>query len=252
MNPKLLVFTDRRDLTRFQVQGLLQSGIQISFLAPTIVKDKGDTPNLDSYSLVLINLFDRESDSLGLCRKLRLEYNSVILVLTCNQDEQFLLRLYDAGADECLGKSLGNRLLVAKVQAWLRRAATFEDSEGYLEAYKFRFDPVTRQVKTPQDTLVRLSKLEARLLYLLMANKDRIVSTDVIVQRVWRDEGKTDGDRDVLKKLVYRLRRKLEGDADQPQFIHTIPYEGYTFSAAKAATFLHSAGHSGFTNIESV
>jgi DNA-binding response OmpR family regulator len=138
--------------------------------------------------------------------------------LIYERDERFLLRAYEAGADDCLVQPLSIHLLLAKVQAWLRRSGVIDKSVGHVEAYGFRFDSIKSEVITPQEELIRLSQLEARLLHLLMSNHGQVVATDLIIQRVWPDNYASDGDRHLLKALVHRLRRKIEADPTAPQY----------------------------------
>jgi len=229
MKPKLLLITDRSDLAKLQAQMLNHSGIAVSIIDHTVASDEMTVADLDGYDLILLNMFDEEGLSIEICRKLRVDYFSPILALIYERDERFMLRMYEAGADDCLVQPLSIQLSLAKVQAWLRRAGTIDKSIGLLEAYEFKFNPSKSEVTTPQEILVRLSELEARLLHLLIVNSGRIVATDLIIQRVWPDEGISDGDRNLLKALVHRLRRKLESDPTRPQYIHTIPYQGYSF-----------------------
>lgn len=229
MNPKLLLITDRSDLARLQAQMLVHSGIEVSVLNHTIAKNKMSAADLDNYDLVMVNMFEEENNALEVCKKLRSGYYRPILVLLYERDERSQLRIYDAGADDCLVQPLSIHVLLAKVQAWLRRSGVDNKAVEFLEAYNFRFNPIKSEVVTPEENLVRLSLLESRLLHLLLVNSGRIVSTDLIIQRVWPDNCTNDGDRHLLKALVHRLRRKIERDPTRPEFIHTIPHQGYSF-----------------------
>lgn len=229
MNPKLLLITDRSDLARLQAQMLVHSGIEVSVLNQAIAKNKMSAADLDGYDLILLNLFEEGNHGLEICKKLRAGYYKPILNLIYEQDERSQLRAYDAGVDDCLVQPLSIHVLLAKVQAWLRHSGVDNKSVDFLEAYNFRFNPVKSEVITPEETLVRLSLLEARLLHLLIVNSGRIVTTDLIIQRVWPDNYTNDGDRHLLKALVHRLRRKIENDPTHPQYIHTIPHQGYSF-----------------------
>jgi DNA-binding response OmpR family regulator len=229
MNPKLLLVTDRSDLARLQAQMLVHSGIEVSVLNHTIARSKMSASDLEGYDLIMLNMFDEESLGIEICRKLRAGYFSPILALIYESDERFMLRMYDAGADDCLVQPLSIHMLLAKVRAWLRQSSNSGKTVGLVEAYEFKLNPIKSEVITPEETLVRLSQLEARLLHLLIVNSGRIVSTDLIIQRVWPDNGMSDGDRHLLKALVHRLRRKIECDPTRPRYIHTIPHQGYSF-----------------------
>lgn len=229
MNPKLLLITDRVDLAKLQAQMLVTSGVEVSILLHTMVKHQTRPAALEEYDLILINIYQDEQSTLEICHRLRPEYDNPILVQIYVRDERVLLRIYEAGADDCLVQPMGSHVLMLKIQAWLSRAGVKDKTIGLLEVYKFQFDPVKSELVTPQNKLVRLSLLEARLIHLLMVNSGRIVSSDTIIQRVWPDNGPGEGDRHLLKALIYRLRCKVEYDPTHPLYIHTVPHQGYSF-----------------------
>ena len=78
--------------------------------------------------------------------------------------------------------------------------------------------------KDPQ----RLTQLEFRLLYVLMTNPGQVIPVEEIVERVWGYDGA--GNRDLVRGLVRRLRRKIGSDSDKRRFVHNIPGLGYQFS----------------------
>ena len=89
-------------------------------------------------------------------------------------------------------------------------------------------DPSTRTVTVVEQVPQQLTPLEFRLLYILMANPDQVIPIDVIIERVWGYNG--EGNRELVRGLVRRLRRKIEPDPSQTQFIHNHPGIGYRFS----------------------
>ena len=228
MNPKLLLITDRTDLARLLAQMLTHTGIDVSIVDYVIARNK-KSADLESYDLLLVNMFDEESYTMEICQQLRDEFFNPILAMIYNRDERFLLRMYELGADDCIVQPMSIHLLLVKIEAWMRRSGAKDKSIGLLEAYNFRFNPVKNEVITPQETVIRLSQLEARLLHLLMLHSGQTVETDLIIQSLWPDNSMSEGDRHLLKALVHRLRRKIESDPVHPQYIHTVPYQGYTF-----------------------
>jgi len=100
-----------------------------------------------------------------------------------------------------------------------------------LDLEAVRLDPATRTVSVSGHEPQRLTQLEFRLLYVLMTNREHVVPAEIIVERVWGYTG--DGNRDLVRGLVSRLRRKVEPDPDGPSFIQTIPGTGYRFSLAE-------------------
>ncbi len=76
----------------------------------------------------------------------------------------------------------------------------------------------------------RLTHLEFRLLYTLMINRGQILPTDTIVERVWGYSGQ--GDRELVRGLISRLRAKVKLDPRNPSYILTVPGVGYSFLEA--------------------
>jgi DNA-binding response OmpR family regulator len=88
-------------------------------------------------------------------------------------------------------------------------------------------DPTTRVVEVSGKAKQRLTQLEFRLLYTLMINRRQVIPTETIVERVWGYTGQ--GDRDLVRGLVSRLRVKIEADPRDPRYILTVPGIGYSF-----------------------
>ena len=79
--------------------------------------------------------------------------------------------------------------------------------------------------KSAPNPPLRLTKLELRLLQMLIANAGHTVSSDRLLMQVWGHKGS--GDRQLLKQLVHRLRQKIEIDPAAPQMLQTAPGAGY-------------------------
>lgn len=186
--------------------------------------------NKEIPDLVVIDTVSPSLDGIGLVQALRDQAPVSIILLTTEQNEIFMLEAYQAGVDECVSKPVSPALFLAKVTVWLHRswmgqAETLEN----LQACGLSLDPAKRQVVPGEGEPIRLTNLEFRLLYLLMNHPGRILETSEIVERVWGNYG--DGDSNLLKNLVYRLRRKIEPDCIHPRFIHTEAGLGYRFQA---------------------
>jgi DNA-binding response OmpR family regulator len=97
-----------------------------------------------------------------------------------------------------------------------------------LDLHEIALDPTTRSVRLADAVPRRLTQLEFRLLYLLMTHRGQVLPTDLIVERVWGYSG--EGDRDLVRGLISRLRKKIEADPDSPVYIQTVPGIGYLFA----------------------
>lgn len=78
--------------------------------------------DLAVYDLILLNFHATPNVGATICQQLRVQYRGPILVLIYEKDEEVLIHLYEAGADACLLQPMSGKLLLAIVQAWLRRA----------------------------------------------------------------------------------------------------------------------------------
>jgi DNA-binding response OmpR family regulator len=152
-----------------------------------------------------------------------------IIVLCEPPSEEQSLELLRAGADLVLARPAAPRLVAEYARVVLRRSGAIPAFMlPPLDLQEISLDPATRTVVVAGRDPCRLTQLEFRLLYVLMTNRNQVVPTEVIVERVWGYAG--EGDRDLLRGLVSRLRHKVEPDPDTPRFIETISGIGYRFS----------------------
>ncbi len=132
------------------------------------------------------------------------------------------------GVDLVLARPVSPLVLGAYAQSLLRRAgAAAAFAIPTLDLQGFALDPATRSIRRQGGESQRLTQLEFRLLYLLMTNRGQVMPIEVIVERVWGYSG--EGDRDLVRGLISRLRKKIEVDPDQPEVIQTVSGVGYLF-----------------------
>jgi DNA-binding response OmpR family regulator len=155
----------------------------------------------------------------------------VPLVLVCNPiEEQLHLDLLEAGVDMVVIRPFSARLLIAQMRALLRRAGgTSVINLPTLSASGLRLDPAARMVEVEDRPPRRLTHLEFRLFYILMINRGQVLPIDKIVEWVWGYNGQ--GDRELVRGLISRLRSKIETNPQKPSYILTVPGVGYLFSA---------------------
>lgn len=152
-----------------------------------------------------------------------------LLIIAEPLEERQLCDLLEAGADLVLSRPVAPRVLAQYTRTLLRRAGgvpTFVLPQ--LDLDEIQLDPATRTVTVDGQEPQRLTQLEFRMLYVLMTNRDHVVPAEIIVERVWGYTG--EGNRDLLRGLISRVRRKVEPNPDSPRFIQTIPGTGYRFS----------------------
>ncbi|HIP70322.1 MAG TPA: response regulator transcription factor, partial [Anaerolineae bacterium] len=133
--------------------------------------------------------------------------------------------------DLVLQRPISPRILSRYARIFLRRGGSVPVSLlSPVQISAVQLDPNTRTVTTPNQGTKRLTPLEFRLLYLLMSNPGQVIPLETIIERVWGYSG--DGNRELVRGLVRRLRRKIEPNPAHPQYIFNHPGLGYRFVAS--------------------
>ena len=177
--------------------------------------------------LVLLDLNLPKLDGLSVCRRIRSQADTPIIMLTVRGSDEAVVAGLETGADDYIVKPFSPTQLVARARAVLRRAGV-TPTPGALEAAGLLLDRTRNEVQPAGGEIVRLTPLEVRLLEALMLNAGKVLSADALISTVWGLEG---GDKAMLKQLVYRLRAKVETDPAQPTLLETVPGIGYVLSA---------------------
>jgi two-component system KDP operon response regulator KdpE len=181
--------------------------------------------------IVLLDVMMPEIDGWQTCRLIREVSDMPIIMFTGKRNsEDDIVRGLECGADEYLSKPVGNRELLARVKAVLRRA---EKPSSKNERKKVIFtndyltiDVAERKVIVNGERL-KLTPREFRLLALLVENAGRILSHQQVLESVWGWE--YIDDVDYVRIYVSHLRQKIEPDPSQPRYILTEPGVGYYF-----------------------
>jgi DNA-binding response OmpR family regulator len=176
--------------------------------------------------LVLVAL---ASDPLAVVRQVRAETSVPLIAITSPVSEDAHFALLEAGADLVLSRPYSARLLIAQTRVLMRRAGSVpRTSLPTMSAPGLTLDPATRTVRVAERPPRRLTHLEFRLLYTLMIHRGQVLPTETIVEQVWGYSGQ--GDKDLVRGLIRRLRTKVEPNPGKPRYILTAPGLGYSFS----------------------
>jgi two-component system KDP operon response regulator KdpE len=152
-----------------------------------------------------------------------------ICIISDPIDENLQVELLEAGADLVIIRPFGIRFMLAQIKALLRRSAGIPFfSLPKLSQHDVILDPSIRTVKVGDEQEKRLTQLEFRLLYTLMTHGGQIIPTEQIVEHVWGYSG--EGNRELVRGLVQRLRSKVEPVPGKPRYILTEPGIGYYFN----------------------
>jgi len=176
------------------------------------------------YDAVVLDLGLPGLDGLEVCRRLRASGNQVpVLMLTARSAVAERVSGLDAGADDYLVKPFALDELLARLRALERRTPTTGHTRGQLRFGDLVLDR-DAMTSTRGSREIQLSRTEYQLLELLMASQGRVLSRDVIFDKVWGyDFGPESNSLDVY---IGYLRRKLEANGE-PRIIHTVRGVGY-------------------------
>ena len=174
--------------------------------------------------LVLLDINMPGATGFEVCARIREQSRVPVMMLTARGEEEDLVKALELGADDYLNKPFSPRTLIARVKALLRRAG-LEANAAPMAAGRLKLDIDEHTVQVGNAAPVRLTKLETRLLQMLLMNAGHTVSSDRLLMQVWGHKGA--GDRQLLKQLVHRVRHKIEIDPAVPQLLQTAPGAGY-------------------------
>jgi two-component system OmpR family response regulator len=227
----ILIVDDHPDIREMVQSYLEEEGFKVSSASDGEAMRRVMTQT--SVDLVLLDLILPGEDGLTLARKLRLESDVGIIILTGRGETVDRIIGLEMGADDYLPKPFHLRELLARVKSVLRRASTREQP-AHERPSSARFngwvlDLAARELTSPKGETVRLTTGEFDLLAAFVNNANQVLSRDRLLDLARnREAGPFDRTIDVQ---VGRLRRKLDDDPHQPSLIKTVRGSGYIFTA---------------------
>jgi two-component system response regulator RegX3 len=183
--------------------------------------------------IVLLDVMLPKVSGIDVCRELRKRSQVPIIMVTAKSGEIDTVVGLEVGADDYITKPYRMRELVARMRAVLRRAPT--DRGGELPVGGISVGDVTldseQHVVVVRGEVVALPLKEFELLNLLLANAGRVLSRDILIDRVWGTDYV--GDTKTLDVHVKRLRARIETEPANPTRIVTIRGLGYKYEKAR-------------------
>jgi DNA-binding response OmpR family regulator len=224
---KILLVDDDPDLLDVTAFALQQAGF-------VVVKAADGVAALEIFEreqpdLAVLDINMPRMDGFEVARRLRAAASIPLLMLTARSEEADVVRALGIGADDYLTKPFSPKILIARVRALLRRVGTA--APAAVEAGPLSLDVTERALLGLPRGTVRLTPLELRFLQLLFAQAGRTVPTERLLVHVWGN--RADGNRQLLKQLVHRLRNKVEDDPSQPRLIRNMPNAGYSLDVSR-------------------
>ena len=198
-----------------------------------------DVFRAESPDIVLLDVMIPKLSGIDVCRAIRAIGTTPVIMVTARTSEIDAVVGLEVGADDYIAKPFRIRELVARMRAVLRRvpvpSATVASSSGSslpddpdaLLVGDVRLDPSSHEVEV-RGALVALPLKEFELLELLLENAGRVLTREVLIDRIWGHDYV--GDTKTLDVHIKRLRAKVESDPSLPTRILTIRGLGYKYS----------------------
>ncbi len=185
--------------------------------------------------VILLDIMLPGIDGFEVCRILRQEMNTPVLMLTARDDEIDRIVGLEVGADDYLTKPFSMRELIARVKAMLRRVRLIRQEIGTETALvqnqllvfeNLALDLTRREVRL-KDTVIALKPKEYELLVFLANHRGQVLTREFILDKVWGWDFV--GDSRTVDVHIRWLREKIEPDPAKPQRIITVRGAGYRF-----------------------
>ena len=225
--PKILVVDDDMRLRGLLERYLVEQGFQVRAAANAEQMDR--FLSRENFHLMVLDLMLPGEDGFALCSQLRQFYTGPLLFMTAkNEDFDQVIGL-EIGADDYVVKPVEPRVLLARINALLRRTISALPQESNSDVLRFgslSIDKASRRV-TLADNVITLTSHEFDLLCLLADNASQLVDRTTLYRKlIGREYDGLDRSADVR---VSRLRKKLSDDPQNPYRIKTIWGKGFFF-----------------------
>lgn len=227
--PNILVVDDEPQMLKYVTANLKARGYNVLSAEDGTEALKIAEENI--LDLVLLDIMMPGPDGFEVCRQIRQESDVPIIMLSARGQERDKVQALDLGADDYMTKPFGVEELLARVRATLRRGG--REHSGTLAPFSvgdMSVDFTTRKV-TRDGHEVKLTPTEFGLLAQLARNAGKVLTHRALLTSVWGPE--YGSENEYLWAYVRRLRRKLEPDAENPQYILTEAGVGYRMQAAE-------------------
>ncbi len=228
---RVLVVEDEESFIDALTVGLTREGFDV-----TIARDGAEALAQFAprrYDVVLLDLMLPKVSGLDVCRSIRGASDVPIIIVSAKGEEVDMVLMLELGADDYVTKPYRLRELVARIRAVVRRRESHDDVDADEETIER--GPITMDVEARRCFIsgdeIKLRKKEFALLRLLLENPGRVLTREVLIDRVWGSDYV--GDTKTLDVHIKRLRGLVEDDPKNPEYITTVRGVGYRFESPK-------------------
>lgn len=178
--------------------------------------------------LILLDLGLPDMDGMEIIRQVRTWSSIPIIVLSARTQEQEKVRALDLGADDYLTKPIGTSELLARIRTALRHSNRLNtDSPLYKRPFHAKGLTIDfeKHLVSVDGKDVHLTQIEFKIISLLAQNSGRVMTYDTIISNIWGPYA--DDDNSILRVNMAHIRRKLEQNPAEPQYVFTEIGIGY-------------------------
>ncbi len=228
---KILVVEDNDTMLNVLIHSLSEAGYDVA--TATNGTQAIEVARRENPALIVLDVLLPELDGFEVCRILRKDMTVPIIMITAKAEIEDMIRGLEVGADGYFPKPFSIRELMARMKALLRRSELAGNQGNHNTAPKqfttlrigeLEMDFIRHQV-TIRGHSIHLRLKEFELLSLLMTNHGKVLSREQILEAIWGDD--FEGDSHTVDVHIRSLRKKIEANPSQPDYIITVWGVGY-------------------------
>lgn len=179
-----------------------------------------------SFDLIILDINLPGGSGTELCSEIRKRSEMPVIFLTANDTEENMIEGFRCGCDDYIAKPFSVELLGERIKAVLRRSGNAHEKN--LFEYKDILVDFEKMQVFVRKIPIKLSATEYKLLELLIKNRGQVLTRSIILEKIW-DCNENYVDENTLNVHIKRLRKKIEKDSKNPEYIITVFGIGYTF-----------------------
>lgn len=221
---KILVVDDEPKIRLFIRTNLEARGYEVHLAQDGV--EAVEKAALVSPDVIVLDVNMPRMDGIEACRRIREWTNTPIIILSVREDEKDKVKALNEGADDYVTKPFGIEELLARIKVALRHSAGSITSASVFTAHDLEVD-LSQHVVKRRGEIIKLTRTEYELLAYLVSHHGKVLTHKELLHNVWGPEYGEESE--YVRVFINQLRRKVEDDPSNPQFILTEPRIGYRF-----------------------
>lgn len=221
---KILVIEDEEALSEFIVLELKHEGYNVT---AAFDGRKGLKVAMDeNWDVILLDLMLPKLNGIEVCRRLKAVKDTPIIMITARDSVMDKVLGLDSGADDYIPKPFAIEELLARIRVIIRREEKRNELPILLLSFKDLELNIESRLLKKGEQFIGLTKKEYDLLFMFMKNSNRVLTRDVLLEKIWGYDSEIETNTNVLDVYVRHLRNKLDS-TDKESYIQTMRGTGY-------------------------